>query len=368
MTQHDLFAVAKTLSMEGSPRSRIYALAGASSAAVVEGARLLYRLGQPAAAAKRIDPMREVALGFDRIADDASATALWPDGVVGLLARNLAGAAHMHANIAFDRGLAAPRAASAKLTARLAREERALVEALGRVRRAAIAGTTSEVRDVLLGRAQAAFGELAAICFEAARASRHAATASELGVRASVLARRNAMLLAASLLLEESLRDAKRATRIQKDAKARTSLSRLAVPAFLGRPTLQTARPGKRMRVLARVRDVEWQEGLAKPRSVARLVRDDEAIVVPHKSMGHQGVTSGAVVWGEGTIKRETDELRLEIAFLPLTTHARRVWEDWLAVFARPAYDLYPGSLRLEWELPELGMGEASADFYARRS
>ena len=50
----------------------------------------------------------------------------------------------------------------------------------------------------------------------------------------------------------------------------------------------------------------------------------------------------------------------------PLEQLRKQWWEEALAAWARPAYDLYPDSVAAEWGLPALDVRGGGSDFYGR--
>jgi hypothetical protein len=49
-------------------------------------------------------------------------------------------------------------------------------------------------------------------------------------------------------------------------------------------------------------------------------------------------------------------------------THQKAIWEDWLAVLTRPAYDLYPETLDADWSLTTADGRIPPGDLMARLS
>ena len=67
-----------------------------------------------------------------------------------------------------------------------------------------------------------------------------------------------------------------------------------------------------------------------------------------------------------GNAKEFEGGVALEAEFEGPDQHRTAVWEDWLATLARPAYDLYPGSLAVEWELPAITATSGAFDLLSR--
>jgi len=73
----------------------------------------------------------------------------------------------------------------------------------------------------------------------------------------------------------------------------------------------------------------------------------------------------GTVVWAMGTVKQGQPPY-LESEFEGPGQHRRRYFEDYLVTLTRPAYDLYPGAMLLEWEFPRIEAARGANDLISR--
>lgn len=123
---------------------------------------------------------------------------------------------------------------------------------------------------------------------------------------------------------------------------------------------------GARRSLLGPVSRVKWIERPRKPYSFAVLEDSGAVVFVPHKSLRSHGVGAGRQLWAKGTVKRGKLGPYLEIEFEGPGTNRNEFWEDWLAVLARPAYDLHPATLLADWELSRLDRPSGRLELLAR--
>jgi hypothetical protein len=283
------------------------------------------------------------------------------------LARSTAAGVHMRLHRAFDDGLRqGPGPAGVSLAAALEREEAAYRRLLVRLRTAAKAPDAPAV-DTLGADGAAAHRSLARTCQRAGRASRsNGPRAAELGLRASVLAHRHAMLSAASVLLGWRLRQPRLGRTTATAAGRAGGLQRATLVIAGARRLIAAGSAGRRLTLIGRATRVEWVERPSKPYSFVELEGTDARLVVAHRSVARRGLVPGCHVWALGNVKVDDEGVFLEAEFEGPDRHRTAVWEDWLATLARPAYDLYPGSLAVEWELPPIGRLSGAPDLLAR--
>jgi hypothetical protein len=287
------------------------------------------------------------------------------------IARSIAVGVHLRLHRSFDRGLGSEsgRGPTRSLTERITEEERRYRAFLRRSRQEAAGSEPGGLLDMLgelTDRAQGLLGFLAERAAMASAAEDR--EGGKLGLRVSALGRRYAMLAAALVMLDWRYRNPRTAWSTARIALSRERLARPAVVFPLTAHTLAGREPGTQRAVFARIANVDWIDRPRKPYSSADMKGVTGSLVVPYKSLRHQGATDGVYVWAKGKIKQPDKDAPplLEVEFEGSGNHARHVWEDWLAVLARDAYELHPGSLYMEWEYPRLGLVGSSSDLHAR--
>jgi hypothetical protein len=284
------------------------------------------------------------------------------------LARSAAAGVHMRLHRAFDDGLRAGSGrADASLIAALDQAEREHRVLLVRLRGAAQRSNAPAVDAVAASAASTAHGAVAETCLRAGRASRSQGTrAAEVGLRASVLARRQALLVAASVLVGWRVRQPRLRGPTATAAGRARQLERFTLRVPGARRTVSTSDVGARLTLVGRATRVEWVERPTDPYSFVELEGTDARLVVAHRSVPRRGLAPSCHVFALGKVKAIDDGVVLEAEFEGPDRHRTAVWGEWLAALARPSYDLYPGSLAMEWELPAIGERNAGSDLLCR--
>jgi hypothetical protein len=236
---------------------------------------------------------------------------------------------------------------------------------LGSLRRAAADGSLVAVARVL----RLIFGPDAArlegLCAAAG------ATGETLGdgivrLRVSHVARRTAALAAAAVVLQRRLTDEHLRSTTAEISAGRSVLTRdrpsilEAAPGFIGRPL------GTRLAVIARADDVMWIEGPNRPHARLALA-DGSQIRLYDRDLRSEGL--GGRHWVRAWIKVEAPDGGVPYAvadFERTVATADTVWEDWLQVEARGAYDVAPRSVDLIADFADLSQRHAPLDLYAR--
>lgn len=211
---------------------------------------------------------------------------------------------------------------------------------LARLHRASLAGDPVAI----LKAGRDAWGRLDA---ELAGLARVRAGGDAERVRFAWWLRRRAMVVGASLVLAARLRDRRDVAELQRAAKRRALMAR-DVWSF-ERATRRADR-GLEHGLVGTVAELVLdgaEGGAARRRAHARLA-NGQRVEVPYKHLATQGVTVGAAVWLRGKLSHDVFEVEQE----GLTASARTVWEDYLAGLVRPAFDLAPGAIFGDWELP----------------
>jgi hypothetical protein len=287
-------------------------------------------------------------------------------GQVQRLGRALAVSCHVGVHEAYALGYESESAGTTALTSALAQAEDAYFRSLRRLRRAAIDGDKQEVAAVLTdvaeraGRTLAGLAEHAAALPDEVQASRDAP-----GLRVSILARRYAMLAAACVVVHARLCNKRTLRTTGEIARRRNRISRRDVEPARALCHLNDRMLGRTVSVLGFVAGISWIERPDKPYGTATL--RGRPLRIPFKSLTRQGVSAGAAVCVTGRVKEDsTLGIALEVEGEGPTSHEGEVWEDWLAVQVRDLYDLYPGSLRMQWAFPSAGARGGRMDLLAR--
>jgi hypothetical protein len=365
-------ALARTLSSEGPLVARRSELGSAGVLRLRQATRLVAFLTVAGLSEKRVVP--EIARELRNVpgilqgllVQGGPAAAIYGSEIAQTLASGTAIAVHAQLATAYDAGLneAAGRGGQA-LARRVAAAERDYEQTLAALRAAAAAGAAEAALSIHVRSLEAAFDGLSELSTAVARASRRSVAGGRLGVRMSALVRRHAMVTAAALVLHAELREPKGARAAQRAAASAGRLRRREPDLAGARARLGPLDVGSRRTLFGRVARVRWFERPRKPFSVARL--DNGALVyVPHKSMRGAGVGRGRHLVATGHVKLGKLGPYLEVEFEGPKENAKAVWEDWLAVLARPSYDLHPATLLMEWELSRLCRRAGTRDLLAR--
>jgi hypothetical protein len=223
------------------------------------------------------------------------------------------------------------------------------------------------IQDVLHAVVEDGHGALAALCRSIGSLPAGERGHAARGLRVSRLARRSALLAAATLwlgwrVLSGLLRDG--TTRI---AANRPLLARSDPRLRMAARRLGRLAEGERTAAVGRVVEVQWIERPDVPYSRATLAEADFEIRVHRRNMARLGVAPGGWLWARGKVEGGADGRPVLIAeFEGPGQHAGRVWEDWLADGVRAAYDLAPSVVFAEWELPGRDRPGAEADLRSR--
>lgn len=180
------------------------------------------------------------------------------------------------------------------------------------------------------------------------------ASATVPGVRLSRMIRQVSLLAAALPLLQARLGDATLARTTRESLQRRERLRRLDGPPLIGALRLTRPAEGAHVQIRGRLAETGWVELPEKPYGWATTT-EGVTLVLPRKRFENRGALPGAVVWAAGTVENDFHERGtvVKVEAEGPSQHAGSVFFDWLADELRPHMDLYPGSLRLWWELPD---------------
>lgn len=187
-----------------------------------------------------------------------------------------------------------------------------------------------------------------------------------IAVRAATIARRYAMLSAACLQLMFRLTNTRKAAGLRQVAERRTQLMRSASEILAAIPTAQGMAPGNIMRLSARCDSIGWidvEDGYTAISVAAGQVTE---LRLPRRNAMRAGIAQGSWLYVQGVIGEDNGVTFLEIGLLPTTNNAVDIWEDYLVTQVRPVYDLYPRSIDMGWEFPDLREIGARNDLHGR--
>jgi hypothetical protein len=326
------------------------------------GTRADQRAGELARTLAGVPPAIAAALSNPR----ALAWSFYESPIALNLARASATGIHLRCQRAFQEGREMrPQPPRRPLLNGLAKLERRQVPHLRALRQATIArkfDTPLELAAAVTADVQ----ELAALCKLAGRAagSDHE-RAAEVALQASDLARRHAALVAGAILIDKRLRDRRRAKPAADAARRATKIRRTPLNPGSARKTVRTSDRNKRLTVVAQLGKVGYVERPRKPYSGAEIDGDTE-LRVPYKNMRRVGVVQGSWVVAAGKVKVAGQDRALEVEFEGPGQHRGEYFEDWVFDLARPAYDLYPGVLRMTWDFPDPKVKGGGADLLSR--
>lgn len=232
--------------------------------------------------------------------------------------------------------------------------EEAFAAVLKRCRRVAMAGSAKDVP--VLAAELSSFSERLKLAAGPIAAADEAlqSSASLPGLRISRLIRQTSLLAAALPLLQARLGDAVLARTTRESLQRRTRLRRLDGPPLIGALRLLRPAEGARVQIRGRLVQTGWIELPEKPYGWA-ITTEGVTLILPRKRFENRGALPGSFVWAAGTMENEFHDRGtvVKVEAEGPSQHAGAVFFDWLADELRPQMDLYPGSLRLWWELPD---------------
>jgi len=296
-----------------------------------------------------------------------SAKLYYSEMVAAQLARAVAVGIHLRLHLAFaNRVEAGVNRSRGTVRRRLHTREQRLRAQLASLRRAALVTDANAVLSTLKTITKDAHHILPQLVEEAAEVSlREGRRNLGLGLEASILARRHAMAAAGCVMLHRRLLLDRLARGTKLAVERIPALRREVVRPELARTDLSGLDVGRRFSLLGRTSEVEWIGRPQKPFTRVAFVGATVGLRVPRRSLGRRGVTPGTVVWAMGTVKQGQPPF-LESEFEGPGQHRRRYFEDYLATITRSAYDLYPGTMLVEWEFPRIEAARAANDLISR--
>lgn len=331
----------------------------ASSAvrAAAEGAQHAYRSRQPI---PRDSSLTSVVARWCRAVErGANAGPALSAGRSEVIGRDFASIVHVRAHGAFDSGGAT--FDSRALTA----VELAYRTRLGALREAARAGSLKAVGQSLRLLLGPDLARLEAVCAATGSAADSIAQGAAR-VRATQLARSTAGLAAGAVALQRRLVDARLRSTTADLAARRETLSRGHVAVLSAAPGFALAPVGTRLAVIARATSITWIDRPERPYTRFDLA-DGSQIRVHFRNLRAEGLSGTHWLWVRAKVEQPDDGIPYAVAeFEGPTATAGEVWEDWLQVEARDAYDVSPRSVDLVTDFPDLAAPHAPLDLYAR--
>jgi hypothetical protein len=293
----------------------------------------------------------------------------YPDALARMLARAVASAIHLGLATRYrapGRGKATARALVAA-DRRCRAVERDYRRLLAAIQQRTVQGDGDGLRAALEEIGRLLSRNLAPLAVTVARlASSTVPGAQRLTVRFAGLARRFAMLGAALVMLDWRLRqDGPAETATRRAARTRRQLARDLPSPAQWRAQVIRPRSGQRVVLIGRVRRVAFYLRGQKPYSDV-ILTTGLTLRVPYKNVGRLGWRRDTSVWVRGKVKRAKGGVLVEVSRQGPGTRDHVVWEDWLAVTARPAYDLYPETLDADWSLAAAGGRNPLGDVLSR--
>ncbi len=191
------------------------------------------------------------------------------------------------------------------------------------------------------------------------------ARVKNVGLRASRLARRYCMLLAACQLLHWRLTNKRTINSSKKIASEREKILRQTRFDRSSRQSFSKSQLNKTIQLFGEFSEIKFIERPRKPYTLVTL--DNKQIIkVAYKSLQRQGAKQHCRFIVQGKVKKDSDGYFLEAEFEGSGQHASEYWEDWLADAVRGVYELYPGTIHMDWEFPLYNKKSSRADLLSR--
>lgn len=260
-------------------------------------------------------------------------------------------------------GTSRPRAAVARM---VMVAERTYRRQLLSSRSACRARRPERLQSLLTEVVDGAFERLVPLTRDVARLPPQERDAGALGIRIARLGRRAALLASAIVVLRARFTSRRTIRTTAEIAGSRTLLSRNDSRLRATGRTLGNASEGARVGLRGRTRDIAWVARPNTPYTRVRLHGTETALCIHHKNAARLGLQADMAIWAAGKVEDVAGARALVVEFEGPGQHAGRCWEDWLASELRPAYDLYPQVLRMDWEYPPAAGTRISADLRAR--
>jgi hypothetical protein len=271
------------------------------------------------------------------------------------LARLAAVSVHGHIATRYQAGRLAPMTEDPAYILRAIRlSETRYAKLLLDTRSAAKSGRTERLAEVLESCLDTVSGDIAYAAAALAGQDDAAKSGALAAVRVAHLARRMAMLSAASLMLMFRLTNPAKAAGLRTVAENRTRLARPEAEMLAALPLVSGASVGDRVRLQARCNDVTWIDDGDGYTRITVDAGDVSELRLSRRNAQRAGLARGAWLYLAGTLAEDAGTRFLQVGLRPVAANAAEIWEDYLISETRPAYDLVPGSIDMLWELPDM--------------
>lgn len=283
------------------------------------------------------------------------------------MASSLACAAHMFLHKKYDNARYGDRkGVPINLVGQVVRFELMYQDLLRTSQRAAKSLDDQMLRDIYEEISFEVYGEYAWLVEQVGALSWEDRGFKSIGLRVCQLSRKMAFLMASTLYLRARMVTKSSRNGLTKIATTRTKLLRRIPNVQMNWRALSRIKDYTRLTICTYINDIQWIDSAVKPYSFASSISEDYFVRLYYKSMARSGMSSKIWVWTKG--KKETKEgMPVVVAeFEGLGQHQDEYWEDYLATKMNDYYNLYPGSLHMEWEFPVIGSIGAINDLIAR--
>ncbi len=221
-------------------------------------------------------------------------------------------------------------------------------------RSAAKSGRAERLVEVLEGCLDTVTGEIAYAAAALAGQGDAVKSGALAAVRVAHVARRMAMLSAASLMLMFRLTNPAKAAGLRRVAENRTRLAPPGAEMLAALPRVSGASVGERVRLQARCTGIAWVDDGDGYTRITVDAGDVGELRLARRNAQRAGLVRGAWLYLAGTLAEDAGTHFLNVGLRPVSANAADIWEDYLISETRPAYDLVPGSIEMLWELPDI--------------
>ncbi len=320
--------------------------------------------GVPSLAHGVFEKLKETDLSGLSISDENE---MLSDSTLQALSRCLAVAVHTYALAKYHNGRLEPiEEEPAHILRAIGRAERHYRGLLLDTRIAARNSMITHLRKVLIDGLDVVMGDIAYIAQTLGGQQDIVKSNKLAAVRAGVIARRYAMLSAACLQLMFRLTNNRKAAGLRQVAERRGQLMPLDKDMLAAITVVSNATPGSRLRLSARCESVSWVDVDDGYTAIFVAAGQVTELRLARRNAMRAGVAEGSRLYAEGMLKDDEGRIFLDIERLSTSTSAVDVWEDYLVTEVRSVYDLYPGSIDMSWEFPDLRRAGARNDLHGR--
>lgn len=290
------------------------------------------------------------------------------ESVVKQIGRCLGLAIHGFLSVKYQKGRQLAPASSPLFSAAdcVQREERRYIRLLNQSRQAALQRNIGLIHQTFVEGLEVIRVELNYLVYHMAGQPSPVKRAGVAAIRTGLLARKYSMFLPACLHIMLRMTNTQRSAGLQQVASRREQLLRSTAGWLTAQSSFPSVELGESKRVVAVADTISWVDGDPGYTSITVSAGAVSELRVPRRNAIRIGISRGSWVFAEGNIRQVDNKTFLETTMIGLTDHAKEVWEDYLAIQVRPFYDLYPRSLNVGFELPDLEALGARNDLFGR--